>query len=153
MLNLTGAESSANVALVASERTELLFYNPKAGEGGMTPLPCRYYQHLLAMWEMLRQIGVPADAIWTETLTPGKIARYRVLLLPDAKSLTDQQTQVLRAWARGGGTLIATGSTTLFDEHGIRSESNSFARAYDGRHGPRSTAQWERQSRHRYPVR
>ncbi|MDD5679370.1 MAG: HEAT repeat domain-containing protein [Kiritimatiellae bacterium] len=119
---LSGAESAANVALVASERTELLFYSLRAGSEASATGPAwsRYYQQLLALWEMLRQLGVPADAIWTETLTPQKIARYRVLLLPDAKSLTSEQTQVLREWVKNGGTLIATGSTSLFDEHGIQ---------------------------------
>ncbi|MDD5676737.1 MAG: HEAT repeat domain-containing protein [Kiritimatiellae bacterium] len=117
---LGGVSSAANVALVASERTQRLLYADKLGDymGPILKFPWRYNEQLLAGWVLLRQAGAPADAIWAETMTPGKLARYKVLLLPDARSLTSGQADILQSWVQAGGVLIATGATSLFDEAG-----------------------------------
>jgi hypothetical protein len=43
---------------------------------------------------------------------------YRVLILPRTLSLSDAETQAIRAWVEQGGTLIADYLPGVFDEHG-----------------------------------
>ncbi|MDD5678664.1 MAG: HEAT repeat domain-containing protein [Kiritimatiellae bacterium] len=137
---LAGVSSAANVALVASERTQILLYTGKIGESiaGKFLFRRRYQEQFLANWALLRQAGVQADAIWAETMTPEKLAHYKVLLLPDAKSLTSEQTELLRSWVKAGGVLIATGTTSLFDANGLPLKeyalADVFGVAYQG-HG------------------
>jgi len=122
---LAGAASAANAALIASERTDLLLYQAKLSE--RVRFPRRYYQQLLAFWVALQQSQIPCDAIWAETLTAEKLGRYDLAVLPDAKSLTQEQVQVIRDWVRQGGVLIATGTTSLFNHWGEQQENYALA--------------------------
>ncbi len=108
--------SAANVALVASERTKLLLYSK--GYGERVSQSRRYYQHQAGLWSALQQSQIPCDAIWTETMTPEKLRRYRVLLLLDAKILTPPEAELIRQWVAAGGILIAGGSASLFNQWG-----------------------------------
>ncbi len=51
-------------------------------------------------------------------VTPKGLARYRVLILPDAAALSDSQADAIRGFVREGGGLIATCETSLYDELG-----------------------------------
>jgi hypothetical protein len=108
--------SAANVALVASERSILLFYSKVYGE--RVPVSRRYYQNQSGLWSALQQSHIPSDAIWAETMTPEKLKRYNVLLMSDAKSLTQKECGFIRQWVENGGILIAGGTTSLFDQWG-----------------------------------
>jgi len=101
--------SAANVAQLCSEATACHYQNGKDSLGS------RWYQQQAALWTALQQSQIPADVIWTETLTPEKLARYRVIVMTDAKILTDAQVGLIRDWVKQGGVLIAGGSCSLFD--------------------------------------
>ncbi|MDP6114746.1 MAG: HEAT repeat domain-containing protein [Planctomycetota bacterium] len=106
-------ESAANVALGLSEMSCVSFLEPGAGAWQMED---RWTQNQVALWTALNQSHVPTDIIWTETLTPEKLARYRILVLFDAKIITDGQAALLRKWVNNGGVLIANGTTSLFTQ-------------------------------------
>jgi len=101
--------SAANVAQLCSEASACHYQDSKDSLGS------RWYQHQAALWTALQQSQIPADVIWTETLTPAKLARYRVIVMADAKILTDAQAGLIRDWVKQGGVLIAGGSSSLFD--------------------------------------
>ncbi len=105
-------ESAANVGLLLTDRTMLAF-DPVNRYG--SPLPLRWDQNQSALWTALNQSHMPTDILWIDTITPAKLARYRVLVLSDAKIVHAQEAETLRAWVAGGGTLIVTGTTSLFD--------------------------------------
>ncbi|MDD5679280.1 MAG: HEAT repeat domain-containing protein, partial [Kiritimatiellae bacterium] len=105
--------SAANVGLLCTDLTTLEFDSLKFLSAS---LPLRWDQHQAALWTALNQSQIPTDIIWTETMTPAKLARYRVLVLMDAKIVTDNQAQLIRNWVKDGGTLIAGGTTSLFDD-------------------------------------
>jgi len=105
--------SAANVALIYSDRTSALFY--VKGLRDREPRGRRYYQNQIALWIALQQSHVPTDAIWAETLTREKLARYRAAVLADAKSLTGREIEIVREWVENGGVLLATGTTSLFN--------------------------------------
>ncbi|NLB56730.1 MAG: hypothetical protein GX811_13395, partial [Lentisphaerae bacterium] len=101
-------ESAANVAQICSEASACHF-DEKSPIGG------RWYQNQAAMWVALQQAHIPADVIWAETINPERLSKYNVLVLADAKSLTEAQSSLLKEWVKSGGTLVVTGSTSLFD--------------------------------------
>ena len=51
---------------------------------------------------------------------PEQLNRYKVLYLPDIGTLTEQQVETIRQFVARGGGLIATYSTSLYDEAGRR---------------------------------
>ena len=106
-------ESAANVALGLSELSCVAFLDPGAVSWQMED---RWTQNQVALWTALNQSHAPTDIIWTETMTPEKLSRYRILVLFDAKIITDGQAELLRKWVRDGGVLIADGTTSLFTQ-------------------------------------
>ena len=53
-------------------------------------------------------------------LDAAHIARFRVLVLPNIAILSDAQCRQLRAFVLGGGRIVATHETSLYDETGRR---------------------------------
>jgi len=104
-------ESAANVALCLSELSGTAFQEPGAVSWQMED---RWTQNQVALWTALNQSHVPTDIIWAETMTPKKLSRYRVLVLFDAKIITNGQAELLRKWVSDGGVLIADSTTSLF---------------------------------------
>ena len=104
-------ESGANVALVLSGLSRAAFFASAEGQG-----EDRWLQQQVALWTALNQSQIPSDIIRAETLTPGKLDRYRVLLLADARVITEAQADMLRRWVNAGGVLIACGATSLYGQ-------------------------------------
>ena len=48
------------------------------------------------------------------------LSRYQLLILPDQAALSDDEIEKLRAYTRGGGKLLAAGSSSLYDADGKR---------------------------------
>lgn len=46
------------------------------------------------------------------------LAQYRLLILPDLPVLSEAQAELLRAWVRAGGALLAAGAVGTHDERG-----------------------------------
>lgn len=108
-------ESGANVALVLSGLSCASFYPSADGQDEN-----RWLQHQVAMWTALSQSHIPSDIIWAETLTPGKLRRYRVLVLAGARIVTEEQAEILREWVNAGGVLIACGAASLYDHWALQ---------------------------------
>lgn len=106
-------ESAANVGLVLSELSILPFDPVNIYVGGLGQ---GWMQYQSALWTALNQSQIPTDIIWAESLTPEKLKRYRVLVLSAARVITGEQAKMLRDWVNDGGTLIASGTTSLFDD-------------------------------------
>ncbi|MDD5679497.1 MAG: HEAT repeat domain-containing protein [Kiritimatiellae bacterium] len=108
--------SAANVALIYSDRSSQLFYSKSIED--RSGRERRYYQHQAGLWQAFQQAHIPLDSIWAETMTAEKLARYKAVVLSDAKSLAPAEVELLREWVRNGGVLLASGTTTLFNEWG-----------------------------------
>jgi hypothetical protein len=70
-----------------------------------------YYQALV-------EARIPFEMADDRLLDAEHIARYRVLVLPAIAALSDRQCGQLRDYVRGGGRIVATGETSLYDEAG-----------------------------------
>ncbi len=57
------------------------------------------------------------DIIDTESLFDGSIHKYKLIILPDNIRLDEKLTNAIKAFTKGGGKVLATGTSGL-DEHG-----------------------------------
>jgi len=58
------------------------------------------------------------DCLFDTQLTAERLAPYRAVAIPGGVSLSPDKLESLRAYVRGGGSLLACGDFTLFDEGG-----------------------------------
>jgi hypothetical protein len=109
---LRNTANLARVALVHSSRTPSFLgggrarYDLEGHERG-------YYQALL-------ESRIAFDMIDDGFLDPAHLARFRLLILADAAVMSDAQCAQIRAFVEGGGSIVATHQTSLFDENGQR---------------------------------
>lgn len=82
-------------------------------------------------YRLLLEARVPFDFVSDERMDDDDIAkslaRYDVIVLPNTGCLSDREAEVLDAWVADGGTLVATGESGLYDDHG--NARNRFALA------------------------
>ncbi len=90
--------SVANVALVYSQET-LEHYGDQAAE--------QYVEGIRGYELALDEAHIPHDILSCRMLLPHVLARYRALVVPGASVLSDEAVEALRAFAAGGGSLIA----------------------------------------------
>ena len=60
------------------------------------------------------------DFVHEDKLAPEDLAKYSALLLPNTALLSDEQCRQLRAYVEGGGSLLATFETSLYNERNER---------------------------------
>ena len=93
--------------------------------------------HALGFYQALVEGRVPFDMAHDLLLDPAHIGRYRTLILPNIAALSDEQCRQLAAFVEGGGNLIATHETSLYDEWGKRRGdfglASLFGASYAGR--------------------
>jgi hypothetical protein len=99
----------ATVGIVWSQRNTDFYGRDRAAD--LTDAPWRGFTGALVR-ARIPYIPVQVDRIERDA------AGLRVLILPDVAVLTDGQCAAIRKFVAGGGALIATGSTSLYDETG-----------------------------------
>ena len=107
--HLHNLRSIANVALVVSQRSNRL-YQPPAGTNALDPVQ--------GMYQLLTEARIPFDVILESDLAPEKLARYQTLLLANVALMSDAQASAIKSFVAGGGSLLSTFETGLYDEDG-----------------------------------
>lgn len=87
----------------------LLYSTPSMGFSGDRPASA----FMLAS-QMLIQAQIPFEIIFDQHLSD--LSRYRALFIADQECLSDQQVEAIRSFVIAGGSLIATGHTSLYNE-------------------------------------
>jgi hypothetical protein len=80
----------------------------------------RTEDHMLGMYHALVESRVPFELVHEAFLTPDRLDRFRLLILANTASLSDAQCGAIRAYAKRGGSVLATFAASLFDESGAR---------------------------------
>ncbi len=109
---LRNEEPLARVGLVYSQQTAHFYGGERARE--------KVEDHILGMYQALIEARVPFEMVHDGLLDLKRLARYRLLILPNVAALSDAQCEQLRAYVRRGGNLLATYETSLYDEWGRR---------------------------------
>ena len=128
---LPRAEPLRWAALLVGEQTRQFYaYRDIAG---------RFLPHAFGAFRAALEEHLPLTLVsdWDLDAT---LARYAVLVLPNAAALSDAQVAAVRAFVRAGGGLVATGTTSLCDELGRPREdfalADVFGVSYRGRPAP-----------------
>jgi hypothetical protein len=109
----------ARVALLLSEQTA-------AEHPGVAPGD-RHEDHVLGMYHALVESRVPFEMVHEAVLTPERLDPFKLLILADAAALSDAQCHAIRDYVGRGGSLLATFSSSLYDETGRRRDNFGLA--------------------------
>jgi hypothetical protein len=102
----------ARVALLYSEQTAT--YHGGVGTGD------RPGDHVLGMYQALVESRIPFELQHEALMTPERLDRFKLLILADAAALSTAQCDAIRAYVARGGSVLATFTSSLFDEIGQR---------------------------------
>jgi hypothetical protein len=96
----------ATVGIYYSRPTRLFYRDPSA-DGD------RFDAGIKGMENVLVEGHVPYDFIPDDQLSPERLRKYRVVILPNVRCLTQPEMDQLRNFVRDGGNLLATFATSL----------------------------------------
>ena len=110
--HLATLRSIANIGVVIGQSTQLLYPGPRTSRS-------RSYMHetTQGIYEALLRGRFAFDFVHEDRLDPERLSKYRALLLPNVAMLSDRQSDQLRAYAKAGGSLMASFETGLYDEN------------------------------------
>ena len=109
---LRNEKSLARVAMVYSQQTATFYGGDRAR--------AKVEDHALGFYQALVEARVPFDMVHDKLLDAAHVGQYRTLILPNIAALSVKQCQQLEEFAKGGGNLVATHETSLYDEWGVR---------------------------------
>ncbi|MCU0247472.1 MAG: beta-galactosidase trimerization domain-containing protein, partial [Bryobacter sp.] len=119
---LRNTENLARVGLVYSQQSAMFYAGDKARE--------RIEDPQLGWYQALIEARIPFEMVHDRKLQPEALRAFRVLILPNIAALSAQQCQQLESFVAAGGSLIATGETSLYDEWGERRADFGLARLF-----------------------
>ena len=96
----------ARVGLVYSQQTAW-FYGAKVED------------HTLGWYQALVEARIPFEMVHDRLLDAAHLAPFKTLILPSTAALAGSQCDQLRAFVQGGGSVVATYETSLYDEWGV----------------------------------
>jgi putative glycosyl hydrolase-like family 6 (GHL6) protein/glycosyl hydrolase family 42 (putative beta-galactosidase) len=112
--------SVADVAVLFPQST-IAFYRSGPGEGSWRGADrVQTTEYLQGLYYALLEARVLFDFVHESDLTPETMGKYRALLIPNAALLGDEACCRIRAYAAGGGSVLATFETARYDEWGDR---------------------------------
>lgn len=113
--------SIADVALVVSQRSNHL-YKPPPGTETSESTDGFYY--------LLNEQRIPFDIVLDDQITPERLRRYKVLILPNMALMSNEQAAAIEAYAAAGGSVLATFETGVYDETGTERGDFALARLF-----------------------
>jgi hypothetical protein len=110
-----GDRSGANTAILYSQDT--LFYY-----GRERPKP-NYVDAVRGAEMALTDSHIPFDILSDTFVKQRDLSKYKTILLPSAACMSEETAAALRSYVNGGGSIIATFETSLFDPDGNKREN------------------------------
>ena len=109
---LRNDRSLARVAMVYSQQTAT-YYGGEHARAKVEDYALGFYQALI-------EARVPFDMVHDRLLDAAHLSQYRTLILPNIAALSGEQCRQLTQFVEGGGNLVATFETSLYDEWGVK---------------------------------
>jgi len=109
---LRNEASLARVGLIYSQQTAAFYGGARAQQ--------KVEDHILGFYHALIEARIPFEMVHDRLLEPQQIDPFKLLILPNIASLSHDQCDQLRQYVKRGGSLVATGETSLYDEWGVR---------------------------------
>ncbi len=128
-------KSLARLAVVASSRSVTLYDGP-AGENKTDSLQ--------GIYAVLTDARIPFDYIHENDMSSERLAAYTAVILPNVALMSDEQARSLESYVEGGGSLLATFETGLYDESGKPRADFALGKIFGiQRTGPRERAEYQ----------
>lgn len=108
---LTRKQPERWAALLMSDDTRVFY-----GRSGLVEE--RYLANVLGAFRATLEEHLPTTVINDWNLNDADLAGYRVLVLPNAACLSEEQAGAIRRFVEGGGGLVASVDASLFDQMG-----------------------------------
>jgi hypothetical protein len=130
---LRNESNLARAAVVYSQQTARAYGGEQARRLAEEPL--------LGCYQALVEARIPFEMVHDRMLDAERLKQYQLLVLPNIAALSDAQCLQIEAFSASGGSIVATGETSLRDEHGeLRADfglARLFGCSYAGRIDPR----------------
>ena len=78
---------------------------------------CRHFNAAYKAHQTLMLAGIPCDFINESQLDPGRLKRYKVLILPHVRIIAPETASAIAEFVRNGGALWADGRCGFLDRH------------------------------------
>jgi hypothetical protein len=78
-------------------------------------------------YQALTEARVPFVLLDDRELDPAVIGHYKTIVLPNISAMSDSQCAAIRNYVAGGGAIVATGETSLYDERGTERKNFGLA--------------------------
>ncbi len=111
----------ANLGVVYGQRTHL-FYRPPGNFSAQQYVDGLYYALLEGRFLF--------DFVHEEDLGAENLKKYTALILPNTALLSDEQCRQLKAYVDGGGSLLATFETGMYDERNRKRSESGLAEVF-----------------------
>jgi hypothetical protein len=121
---ITHKEPERWAALLVSDNTRT-FYGRDPGK-----VEVRYLAGVLGAFRACVEEHLPLTLINDWNLNAADLAKYKVLILPNAACLDERQVKGIDEFVRQGGGLVASLDTALFDEFGTPRENFALAHVF-----------------------
>ena len=123
--HLTGRRPVANIGVVMGQSTQLLYPGP-----GLKPARRYMHETTQGIYDALLRGRFTFDYVHEDRLDPEQLKKYRALLLPNVAMLSDKQCDQIREYVKGGGSLMGSFETSLYDENMNRRADFGLADAF-----------------------
>jgi hypothetical protein len=117
---LRNERNLARVAVVFSQQT-VKFHDRAADD------------HIKGIYQALIESRIPFEMVHDRKLDAAGLANFKTLILPGIAAMPDEQCAQVRAFVEGGGGLVATHETSLYNEWGERREDFGLADVFGAR--------------------
>lgn len=126
----TGVEPVADVAVLMSEPTAHWYLPDRVHKGFKMP------ENVRGIGQALAELHVPFDVVLDEDVQQG--IDYPVLIMPNVACMSEEQAGAITRFVEGGGSLIATGVTSLYNENYRVRDDYALADIFGAHHGAES---------------
>lgn len=109
---LRNERSLARVGMVYSQQTAS-FYGGEQARATVEDPALGFYQALI-------EARIPFEMVHDQLLDRDHVAQFRTLILPNIAALSALQCQQIHEFVEGGGSVVATYETSLYNEWGVR---------------------------------
>jgi len=135
---LRNERSLARVGLVYSQQSAWFTPGDKGPRPGIEDPGHGWHQALI-------EARIPFDMVHDRLLDTEHLAQFKTLILPNITALSDEQCRLIWQFVRGGGSVIATHETSLYDEWGVKRKNFGLAGLFGasfagGKEGPMQNA-------------
>jgi Hypothetical glycosyl hydrolase 6 len=109
---LVNRQPEADVAVVWSQENHVFHGQNRANDRTMNP-----YRGIV---KALDKAGITYLPLHADDIAAKASGRFNVLILPNLAAMSDEQAAAVKAFAAGGGSVIATSESSLYDSFGNR---------------------------------